>query len=285
MSKTIENKAEVKNNSLGELKAIPVASGEIIYQGTLAAVGNDGLLYNLDSSAIPGARSVALVSDQSANVDGPAATTSAGAISAAGRGSEDAGDKTVRLCYTQAIVKMVASSIGQDDLFQTMYASDNFTMDESPIAGMPIGSLVVYESSTVGWVEINTFYKQDGTITYKGSILDVTTTSGGDIISWANPTGETIMVTDLIIDITTPATGAANADIGIAADGTTTDADIYDEIDIGTAAILVNATTGNGGTDGKLARKMTSTEYITGTPSASAADIVGTFEVNYKIWK
>ena len=144
MSKTIENKVQVKENSLGGLMALPVASGETILQGTLAAVGIDGLLYNLDSAAIPGARGVVLVADQTANITGPAATTSDGAIDSSGNGTGVAGDKTLRLCYSHAIVKMVASSIGQDDLFQTMYATDNFTMDESPIAGIPIGSLVVY---------------------------------------------------------------------------------------------------------------------------------------------
>lgn len=289
MAKTIENKPRVKNNSLGDLKAIPVASGETIYQGTLAAVGIDGLLYNLDSAAIPVSRTVVYVSDQTANVSpiaaGPAATTADGSISSVGKASADAGDKTVRLCYSQAIVQMTATSIGQDDLFQTMYATDNFTMDESPIAGIAIGSLVVYESATSGWVELNTFYKQDGIVTYKAVLIAATTTTGGDVISWANPTGETIIVTDLIVDVTTAATGTPTIDAGVAADGTTTSATMYDAVAVGAAAILFSATSGNGGTDGQFVRKMTSTQYITMTPSASAAGIVGTYEVNYKIWK
>ena len=116
-------------------------------------------------------------------------------------------------------------------------------------------------------------------------MIAATTTTGGDVISWANPTGETIIVTDLIVDVTTPATGTPTVDAGVAADGSTTSDTMYDALAVGAAAILASANSANGGTNGKFARKMSSTEYITMTPTASAAGMVGTFEVNYKIWK
>lgn len=79
MAKTTRQNINIKDE--GKLWSFPVASGQTIYQGTLAAVCKDGLLYNLTSTYAKQARIIVLVADGSDNATGPAATTSDGSIS------------------------------------------------------------------------------------------------------------------------------------------------------------------------------------------------------------
>ena len=48
------------------------------------------------------------------------------------------------------------TSITQAMVGKTMYASDNFTADDT-ITGAKIGTLVTYISATIGWVDLNKF--------------------------------------------------------------------------------------------------------------------------------
>ena len=110
---------------------------------------------------------------------------------------------------------------------------------------------------------------------FKVALTAGTTTAGGDVLALANPEGADLIIPSggFVLDITTAATGAANADAGIAADSTTSADTLIDGMDIGTAAgVFDNADDAgtNGGPD-----KWGSTEYITITPSATCAGLVG----------
>ena len=85
-----------------------------------------------------------------------------------------------------------------------------------------------------------------------------------------------------MLNITTPATGAANADAGIAADGSTSSDTLLDGVDIGSAAALFdNNEPDEQGTNGKASQLWGSSQYLTVTPSASAAGLVGYAYIEY----
>lgn len=282
MAVTIEKIIEIKPDQVGNMHPFPVASGETIYGGTFAVVDNDGYLRNLSSTYVYEARLVVIVADESDNADGPAATTSAGGMSGSlEQGTDPAGDKTIRHCYVDGTFLATFTAIAQNDLGKTVYASDNYTVDETQDAAVKIGSLRTYLSATSGWFALNAFSQHDGLIKAKFALIAGTTTTGGDVISWINPTLENIIVENVIIDATTAASGAANIDVGVAADGTTSSNTLIDGADIGTAAIVASCHNA-AGTSGGADRKMTSTQYITGTPSATAAGLVGTCTVLYR---
>jgi hypothetical protein len=94
---------------------------------------------------------------------------------------------------------------------------------------------------------------------------------------------ETIMITHCILDISTAATGAANVDVGVAANGTTSSDTLLDGQDVGTAAVVLSSLVNNG-TNGGV-DKATSTEYVTATASATLAGMVGTIGIFYRIWE
>jgi len=111
-----------------------------------------------------------------------------------------------------------------------------------------------------------------------------TTTTGGDVLSVANPEGADCIITRLIVDVTTPATGVATADFGVAADGETSSDTLLDGVDIGTAAALFdNADATDQGDNGKLIRTWADDEFVTGTPSATAAGLVGYAYIHYHV--
>lgn len=274
---------------MGGTETVPfaVASGATIYGGAAAVVVKEGYLEDLSTGAnIQEARKVVWVADKNDTYNNtPAATTSAGSISGSFvEASIPAGDKTVRQCWVDGYVRCTFTSIAQSDVCKTVYLQNNNTADETQIDGIKFGTLITYISATDGWVALNDFGLKDGTIVARGALTAATTYAGGDCLAWVNPTGETIMIEDMVVDITTKTTGAANAEIGVAANGTTSSSTLMNTIDIGTAAAVFSASI-DGGTAGAPYRKMTSTQYITMTPSASAAGMVGTYAIYYRIWE
>jgi len=114
-----------------------------------------------------------------------------------------------------------------------------------------------------------------------GSLTAATTFTGGDMLNLLNPEGAKLLITRFIINVTTPATGAANVDAGVAASGTSND-ELLDGVDIGTAAILVDNIAGvHAETVAAAVVEWGADEYLTVTPSASAAGLVGTYYVEY----
>ena len=105
--------------------------------------------------------------------------------------------------------------------------------------------------------------------------------AGGEIAAVLNPEGGPLIIQDVKIYVDTPSTGAANINVGIAADGVTSDTD------------LINALAINGAITGKAYHGMTAlaakgeaqvwgaSEYITATGSASSAGFTGRLFVQY----
>ena len=115
------------------------------------------------------------------------------------------------------------------------------------------------------------------------AVVGTTHAAGDHNFAWANPEGEDIIVEKLVIDITTAATGSCTLDAGVAADGTTTSDNLMDAVDVGAAAILTTNDIAGAGVNGKGSQPMTSSQWITGDFSASAAGLVGSFYVKYFI--
>jgi len=113
-------------------------------------------------------------------------------------------------------------------------------------------------------------------------LIAATGTGAGAVLAWQNPTGKAIMVHEPIIDLTTEATGAATVDIGVAADGTTTSDTLFDGLDVGAASGIFVAPAGAGANDAGT-RRMTASQYITGTASATLAGLVGKIIIPYYI--
>lgn len=112
-----------------------------------------------------------------------------------------------------------------------------------------------------------------------GSLTAATTTTGGDALNLANPEGAAVLITRFILRITTPATGAATVDAGVAATSTSAD-DLLDGQDVGTAAAIFD-NIDDQGTNGQSVLEWPSDEYVTVTPSATLAGLVGTYYIEY----
>lgn len=113
-----------------------------------------------------------------------------------------------------------------------------------------------------------------------GSAALADATGDGGMLAVANPEGATIILLDLVLNITTEATGAATANFGIAADGTTASDTVIDGLDVGAAAIVGNNQE-NAGTNGGTGRLWTASQFLTGTGLADPADLVGTAYFTY----
>jgi hypothetical protein len=105
--------------------------------------------------------------------------------------------------------------------------------------------------------------------------------AGGEIAAVANPEGKPLIIVDVKIYVDTPSTGAANINVGIAANGTTSNTG------------LINALAINGAITGKAYHGMTAlaakaeglvwgaTQFITATGSASSVGFKGRLFVEY----
>ncbi len=107
-----------------------------------------------------------------------------------------------------------------------------------------------------------------------------TTSTGGDALATLNPGNADLIITKLILDVTTPATGSATADIGVGATAATSDDSLLDGVDVGTSAILAD-NVDNQGTNGKASVRWPAGEYLTVSPSATLAGLVGNVYVQY----
>lgn len=108
-------------------------------------------------------------------------------------------------------------------------------------------------------------------------------TGGGGLLSVLNPEGVDLLITNVVVDVTTASTGAGTADLGIAADGTTSADNLLDGIDFNADAVLDSAT--NKGTNGKTVLRWGATEYLTLTKKTGSAgsevDLVARVFVRY----
>ncbi|MBA7691953.1 hypothetical protein ES703_100509 [subsurface metagenome] len=108
--------------------------------------------------------------------------------------------------------------------------------------------------------------------------------TGGGVLSVANPEGVECLITEVIIQVDTKTTdGTCTIDVGVAANGTTSNDTLLDGLDIGAAIGRfdnINDKGGNGGRD----RAWGSTQYITGSKSTNAtAGLVGKAIIHYRV--
>lgn len=114
----------------------------------------------------------------------------------------------------------------------------------------------------------------------KVALTATASTSGGAILSWANPENSAIIIDRLELDITTKSTGAANGSFGVAANGTTSSANLIDTYALGGTEKVVN-NIDDKGAGGKSVQKMTTSQFITGTGSATTVGLVGFVYIHY----
>lgn len=115
---------------------------------------------------------------------------------------------------------------------------------------------------------------------YRTALTAATATTGGAVLSLANPEGIRLIVTRLILDIQTQSTGAASVDAGIGSGATTSYDNLIDGCSIATAGAFDNVT--DAGTNGKSRQVWAAANYLTITTSATAAGLVGYAMIEYK---
>jgi len=104
-------------------------------------------------------------------------------------------------------------------------------------------------------------------------------TGNAAALSWGNPTGGRIIVQSVIIDITTASGATTTIDVGVDADGTGSDDTLIDGKS--TAAAGVISSIDDGGTNGKAARALTSSEYVTGSITGTIGSFAGVAYISY----
>lgn len=107
------------------------------------------------------------------------------------------------------------------------------------------------------------------------ALTAATVTTGGAVASIANPFGFDVFIVRSVLDVTTVSTGAATLDIGVAANGTTSNDTLIDGKDVNAATGTFDNITDKG-TNGKATKKWSTSQYVTATASATVAGLVGT---------
>lgn len=96
--------------------------------------------------------------------------------------------------------------------------------------------------------------------------------TAGGVLAWQNPTGASIIVTSVVLDITTASTGASTIDVGYTATSATTSSDTI--IDgVSGASIAVVDSQINAGTNGVGPQKVAAGKWI--TASEASGDVTG----------
>src|SRR5271157_3491865 len=105
-------------------------------------------------------------------------------------------------------------------------------------------------------------------LAYAKLISGVVATTGGAILAWSP--GIAIVITRVVLYTSVKSTGAANASIGVAANATTSSANLIDSADVGTATVAID-NIGTPGTNGKAVQPMSATQSLTVTGSADTS--------------
>lgn len=114
---------------------------------------------------------------------------------------------------------------------------------------------------------------------YEADLTGVAATSGGGLLALANPEGRDLIIDKVVMDITTPSSGAANVNAGVAANGTTSSATLMDTVAVGSAILADNIT--NKGAGGAPTRKWASGQFVTLTGSATTVGLIGRLYISY----
>lgn len=236
------------------------AGVDVVYDGSLVTVDTTG--YAVAGQAVAGYRFVGVADRQVDNASGTA------------------GDKKVLVWKRGEFLFDYYGTATQADVGKRLFLRDDATVCVDRQTGnIIVGELRGIESSgTKVWVDIQpgTEETQRNYHVLRGSITAVT--SATQAVALANPFGERVIVTDVVLDVTTKSTGAATVDCGVAANGTTSSDTLLDGLDVGTSAIIGN-NIDNKGNNGGRGKAWASSEYITVTASATLAGLVGTYTI------
>ena len=112
----------------------------------------------------------------------------------------------------------------------------------------------------------------------------VASDSAGGVFAWQNHHSESVIVTRVVIDLTTKATGAGTLDVGMTATSAATSADNFiDGLDVN-AATGVFDNVENQGTNGTGAQKVASGKWVTASKATgNMAGIVGSAYLHYHL--
>ena len=112
--------------------------------------------------------------------------------------------------------------------------------------------------------------------------LNAGTDTGGGIFAWKNPENDAIIVERVVLDVTTPATGACSVEVGTTAtSATTASANLIDTLDVHTAAGSFDNITDKG-TNGKSRQSLAAGKWVTGsTATGASAGLVGYAYIHY----
>lgn len=255
----------IQRQRLGN-KGVFLAGVDVLYDGGLAVINTSG--YAVAGQDAAGYRFGGVVDGQVDNSGGPA------------------GAKKVNLHREGEFLLAFSGTATQADVGKRVYVVDDQTVGlaQPGTGNVFAGVITEYVSASQVWVDIEPAAKRmPGQIeVLSGDLTAVTGTTVGGMLQLANPFGQTVYILDVLLDVTTEATGAATADVGVAADASTGSDTLLDGVDVGSAAILAN-NIDNKGTNGRRSRKWTASQYINGTASATLAGLVGTYYITVLI--
>lgn len=176
---------------------------------------------------------------------------------------------------TQRNADTTLATFGVKDDSNTGLSSS--TADTAALMGGGVEGVVV-NATTVAIKPAGTAHATYSASNFAQNVTKVALTAldtGGGVLSWANPIAATILITRVVLDVTTKATGACTVDVGVASGATTSNDTLMDGLDVGTAAGVFDNIE-NQGTNGVATKKMTSSQYVTASmASGAAAGIVG----------
>lgn len=155
-------------------------------------------------------------------------------------------------------------------------------MDKSGLGFNSLGSPVLRDvNNTVVWeagVQSSSAVTKTP-VTVRVALAAVDTAGG--VFAWANPTGGSILITSIAVDVTTVSSGACTIDCGVAANATTLSDTLIDGASTATTARVIDNIK-DAGTNGTSIQKATSSQYVTGSvASGASAGIVGFAYITY----
>lgn len=108
--------------------------------------------------------------------------------------------------------------------------------------------------------------------------------TGGGVFSWANPEASAIVISRVVIDVTTKATGACTVDIGTTSSSATTSSNnLLTGLDVGTAAGTFDNVEDKGAS-GKARQRLAAGKWVTASKASGAsAGLVGFAYIHYTV--
>lgn len=228
-----------------------------------------------------------LIANIKAKVEALGAVGSGNTTVAAGTGSSGIGTYLITFAGALAVQSMPTMTVNQNSLAgttPTVAIATTTAGVTATLKGVLNGTAVVDYTGAREWTNTGTanapIWVRTGRLTAVVPIAGVTSTSGGGIASWTPPEGAPVIVLRVILYTTVKSTGAANASIGVAANATTSAANLIDTLAVGSATVCADNIT-DASTNGKARQLLASGSYVTVTGSADTTGMVGSLYIEY----